>query len=149
MSLLDARTGRTIAEFERKDIPARMDRLSDSLTLVVLRELGRSRRIDMAHATFSPTASLAALKAYLQGEQFYRVARWDSAQVHFERAITLDTTFALAYHRLGAVRRWRDAKFPPDSMAYDMSMCAANCVASFCCVSSMPAAQKKLSRSSR
>ena len=120
MSLLDARTGRTIAEFERKDVPARMDRLSDSLTLAVLRELGRSRRIDMAHATFSPTASLAALKAYLQGEQFYRVARWDSAQVHFERAIALDTTFALAYHRLGAVRRWRDAKFPPDSMAYEL-----------------------------
>ena len=118
MSLLDVRTGRTVAEFERKDIPARMDRLSDSLTLAVLQELGRSRRIDMAHATFSPTASLAALKAYLQGEQFYRVARWDSAQVHFERAITLDTTFALAYHRLGAVRRFRDAKFPPDSVAY-------------------------------
>jgi serine/threonine-protein kinase len=119
-SLLDVRTGRTIAEFERKDIPSRMDRLSDSLTLAVLRELGRSRRIDMAHATSSPTASLAALKAYLQGEQFYRVARWDSAQVHFERAIGLDTTFALAYHRLGAVRRWRDAKFPPDSVAYEL-----------------------------
>ena len=120
MSLLDVRAGRTVAEFERKDVPARMDRLSDSLALAVLRELGRSRRIDMAHATFSPTASLAALKAYLQGEQFYRVARWDSAQVHFERAISLDTTFALAYHRLGAVRRWRDAKFPPDSVAYEL-----------------------------
>jgi serine/threonine-protein kinase len=120
MSLLDVRTGRTVAEFERKDIPGRMDRLSDSLALAVLQELGRSRRIDMAHATFSPTASLAALKAYLQGEQFYRVARWDSAQVHFERAIDLDTTFALAYHRLGAVRRFRDAKFPPDSVAYEL-----------------------------
>ena len=84
-SLLDVKTGRTLAEFERRDIGGRMDRLSDSLTLAVLRELGRSRRIDMAHATSSPTASLAALKTYLQGEQFYRAAVWDSAQMHFER----------------------------------------------------------------
>ena len=118
VSLLDVKTGRRIAEFERKDIGARMDRLSDSLTLAVLRELGRSRRIDMAHATSSPTMSLAALKAYLQGEQFYRAAVWDSAQVHFEQALAFDTTFALAYHRLAAVHRWRDVSDPPDSMAY-------------------------------
>ena len=72
----------------------------------------------MARATFSPTASLPALKAYLQGEQFYRVAQWDSAQTHFERALSLDSTFALAYHRLAAVMRWRDTKEVPDSAAY-------------------------------
>ena len=82
----------TLAEIEERDLAARMDRLSDSLTVLVLRELGRSRRIDMARATSSPTTSLAALKAYLQGEQFYRVARWDSAQTRFERALSLDTT---------------------------------------------------------
>ena len=72
----------------------------------------------MAHATSSPTTSLAALKAYLQGEQFYRAAVWDSAQAHFEQALTLDTTFALAYHRLAAVWRWRDVHDPPDSVAF-------------------------------
>lgn len=116
--LLDAHTGRTLAEIERRDVPGRIDRLSDSLTIAVLRELGRSRRIDLARATSSPTTSLAALKAYLQGEQFYRAARWDSAQVHFERALSLDSTFALAYHRLAAVRRWRDPKDVPDSATY-------------------------------
>ena len=120
VSLLDVRTGRTVTEFERRDVSARMDRLSDSLTLGVLRELGRSRRIDMAHATSSPTNSLAALKTYLQGEQFYRAAVWDSAQVHFEEALALDTTFALAYHRLAAVRRWRDPHDPPDPVAYEL-----------------------------
>ena len=118
VSLLDAKTGRRVAEFEQKDIGARMDRLSDSLTVAVLRELGRSRRIDMAHATSSPTSSLAALKAYLKGEQYYRAALWDSAQVHFEQALALDTTFAMAYHRLAAVHRWRDVRDPPDSTAY-------------------------------
>jgi tetratricopeptide (TPR) repeat protein len=120
VSLLDVRTGRTVSEFERRDVSARMDRLSDSLTLGVLRELGRSRRIDMAHATSSPTNSLAALKTYLQGEQYYRAAVWDSAQAHFEEALALDTTFALAYHRLAAVRRWRDPHDPPDSVAYEL-----------------------------
>jgi serine/threonine-protein kinase len=118
VNLLDVKTGRTLAEFEQRDSTARMDRLSDSLTRAVLRELGRSRRIDMANATSTPTVSLAALKTYLQGEQFYRAAVWDSAQAHFEQALALDTTFALAYHRLAAVWRWRDVRDPPDSLAY-------------------------------
>jgi len=118
VNLLDAKTGRTIAEIEERDVADRVDRLSDSLTIAVLRELGRSRRIEMANASSSPTMSIAALKAYLQGEQFYRAARWDSAQHHFERALLVDTTFALAYHRLAAVRRWRDAKYLPDSITY-------------------------------
>jgi len=118
VSVLDAKTGRTIAEIEQRDVTERIDRLSDSLTIAVLRELGHSRPIDMANATSSPTVSIAALKAYLQGEQFYRAARWDSAQKHFERALSADTTFALAYHRLAAVRRWRDVKYLPDSITY-------------------------------
>jgi serine/threonine-protein kinase len=120
VSLLDAKTGRTIVELERRDVSGRIDRLSDSLALAVLREIGRSRGIDVAHATSSPTSSLAALKAYLRGEQFYRAANWDSAQTHFDRAIALDTTFALAYHRAAAVRRWRDATFVPDSSTYEL-----------------------------
>ncbi|HEY4129735.1 MAG TPA: hypothetical protein VGM50_03930, partial [Gemmatimonadaceae bacterium] len=120
VSLLDAQTGRTIAEFEQRDVPERMDRISDSLTMEVLRELGRSRRIDMARATSSPTNSVAALKAYLQGEQFYRAAAWDSAQTRFTRAIQLDTEFTLAYHRLAAVRKWLDPREIPDSTTYEL-----------------------------
>ena len=116
--LLDTKTGRTLAEIEQRDLAGRMDRLSDSIAVAVLRELGRSRRTDLAHATSWPTTSLAALKAYLQGEQFYRAALWDSAQKHFEHALAFDSEFALAYHRLAAVRRWRDTSDVPDSVAY-------------------------------
>jgi serine/threonine-protein kinase len=45
---------------------------------------------------------------------------WDSAQIHFEHALERDSTFALAYHRLAAVRRWRDANFVPDSVTYEL-----------------------------
>jgi len=116
--LLDATTGHSLAEIERRDVTSRFDRLTDSLTVAVLRELGRSRHSDLARATSSPTKSLGALKAYLQGEQFYRVAQWDSAQSWFERAVGLDSSFALAYHRLAAVRAWRDPKDVPDSMTF-------------------------------
>src|SRR5262249_25931950 len=104
----------------RRDIPARVDRLTDSLTVAVLRELGRSRHIDMARATSSPTNSIAALKAYLQGEQFYRAAELDSAQMLFERALRLDSSFALRYHRLASVRIWRDPKDIPDSSTFEL-----------------------------
>jgi eukaryotic-like serine/threonine-protein kinase len=118
--LLDASNGQSLAEIERRDIPARVDRLTDSLTVAVLRELGRLRHIDMARATSSPTNSIAALKAYLQGEQFYRAAELDSAQTWFERALRLDSAFALAYHRLASVRIWRDPKDIPDSATFEL-----------------------------
>lgn len=113
--VIDAHTGQTLVEVEQRDLETRLDRLSDSLTVAVLRELQRARHLDMARATSAPTASIPALKAYLKGEQFYRAALWDSAQLHFERALALDSTFALAYHRLGGVRRWRDSSDVPDS----------------------------------
>ena len=118
--LFDVSTGRAIAEFDQRDLSGRMDRLADSLTVAVLREVGRSRGTNVGNAPASTTTSLSALKAYLQGEQYYRAARWDSAQVHFERAVTIDTTFALAYHRLAAVHRFRDTHDVPDSVAYVM-----------------------------
>jgi TolB-like protein len=119
-SLVDVATGRAVAEIEQRDVEGRMDRISDSLIVTVIREIARQRKIDLAHATASPTTSLPALKAYLLAEQFYRAAMWDSAQIHFEHALQRDSTFALAYHRLAAVRRWRDANFVPDSLTYEL-----------------------------
>jgi TolB-like protein len=119
-SVLDVVTGRPIAEIEQRDVEGRMDRISDSLIVTVIREIARERKIDLAHATSSPTTSLPALKAYLLAEQFYRAAMWDSAQIHFEHALQRDSSFSLAYHRLAAVRRWRDANFVPDSVTYEL-----------------------------
>src|SRR5262249_6749825 len=36
------------------------------------------------------------------------------------RALNLDSSFALAYHRLAAVRTWRDPKDVPDSMTFEL-----------------------------
>ena len=67
VDLLDASTGRILAEIEQRDVPYRIDRLSDSITVAVLREVGRLRGSDFARAALWPKTSLAALKAYLQG----------------------------------------------------------------------------------
>ena len=117
-NLLDVKTGRVVVELEQRDLADRIDRLSDSLTVAVLRALGQSRPSGIAEEGSWPTSSLAALKAYLHGEQFSRAAQYDSAQLYFERALALDSAFALAYHRLAAVRRWRDTRDLPDSTTY-------------------------------
>ena len=117
-ALYDASSGQKLGEFERSDLAERMDRLSDSLTVSVVRELSLTRRIDVARATAAPTTSIVALKLYLQGEQLYRSAQWDSAKTLYYRATQIDTAFALAYHRLAAVLKPGGVRDPSDSLAH-------------------------------
>ena len=105
-TLFDVASGKAIAEFERADQPDRVDRLADSLTVDLLRELGRTRPEAQLRFSSVGTTSLSALKAFLQGEQSFRRAAWDSATVHYERAVVLDTAFVLALWRLGLARGW-------------------------------------------
>ncbi|MGV3708956.1 MAG: serine/threonine-protein kinase [Gemmatimonas sp.] len=106
--LVDTRTKQSLMSMERRDVAARIDRLADSITTNVLRELSRTHRMVATRTTFTGTTSLPALKEFLRGEQFYRAARWDSAQFHFELATHFDSAFAISYHRLASVREWRD-----------------------------------------
>jgi DNA-binding SARP family transcriptional activator/TolB-like protein len=52
------------------------------------------------------THSLAALKAYLEGETNFRRGAFASAQAGFQAAIALDSTFALAWYRLASAYSW-------------------------------------------
>jgi TolB-like protein len=52
------------------------------------------------------TGSLAALRAYLDGERAYRETRIDVAIEAFGRAVSADSTFALAYSRLAYASSW-------------------------------------------
>jgi serine/threonine-protein kinase len=105
-TLFDAASGKALAEFERADQPDRVDRLADSLTVDLLRELGRTRPEAQLRFSSVGTASLSALKAFLQGEQSFRRSAWDSAVVHYERAVAMDTAFVLALWRLALAREW-------------------------------------------
>ena len=92
---------RPLAEIELRDAADRMDRLADSLTVRLLRELGRTRRIEVFRTTAMGSTSLPALKAFLRGEQWFRRAAWDSALASYDQAIALDSTFPLALWRSG------------------------------------------------
>ena len=82
--------------------------LVDHLTLEILRLIpggdARERaRIDLARIN---TASLPALKAFLEGEVRFRRSQFESAAVAYGRAVEADSTFALARYRLGVSRQW-------------------------------------------
>ena len=55
------------------------------------------------------SGSLDAAKEYLAGEQLMRVGRYRESAAAFDRAIELDSTFALAYYRKSIAADWIDA----------------------------------------
>ena len=106
-TLLDAESGRPVADFELRGHANAMDQLTDTLTLALLRELGKTRPIGAVRLASFGSTSLPALKAFLQGEQLLRRAEWDSALTAYSRAIELDSTFALALRRTSASLGWK------------------------------------------
>ena len=105
-SVVDVESGRVLGDVERRDALANMDRLSDSLTISLLRELGKTRALSGAQMSSVGTTSLSALKAFLQGEQYFRKSAWDSALASYDRAIEQDSTFSIALVRDGLVHGW-------------------------------------------
>ena len=105
-TVFDVGSGTGLADLELHGTAARMDRLSDSLTVGVLRELGRTRPIGAVRLASLGSTSLPAIKAFLRGEQFYRRAVWDSALVYARRAVAIDSNFTLALRRIPLVLWW-------------------------------------------
>jgi serine/threonine-protein kinase len=81
--------------------------LVDRLSVALLRDVWRSREplpsLDLGSLT---TDSIAALRAYLQGERYYRRFTLDSALAQYTRAVEVDSTFALAHLRRALVFGW-------------------------------------------
>ncbi len=83
-----------------------VDELSIELLRFLLQELEAEPRANLASVT---TGSLAALKAFLNGEQLYRRGQYAEADQAYTRAVAADSTFALALYRLGLTRGWTEA----------------------------------------
>jgi tetratricopeptide (TPR) repeat protein len=60
------------------------------------------------------------MKAFLQGEQWFRQAAWDSSLAAFERAVALDSTFCVAHWRLALVAGWQRVGF--DSLSRTLAL---------------------------
>ncbi|MES2124340.1 MAG: protein kinase [Gemmatimonadota bacterium] len=81
--------------------------LADGLALGVLRDIWRSKEpLPSANTSGIVSSSMAAIRAYLQGERYHRRGQWDSAQVAFEEAVAADSTFALAWYKLANTLGW-------------------------------------------
>jgi tetratricopeptide (TPR) repeat protein len=95
---------RATAEGDTTQLFQLVDHLSADL--LVGRGRGLSSRLMQSAAL--TTRSLEALKAYLKGEQNLRGGdgKFDSAIAGFQRAVAADSTFALAYYRLGVAAGW-------------------------------------------
>jgi len=102
------------ADVEVSGDAARIGELADSLGIAILQALSRSRPIGAVRHVRIGSRSLPALKAFLQGEQFYRRGAWDSALTRYSQAANADTTFALAHSRMAVVLGWG----PPTADAY-------------------------------
>jgi eukaryotic-like serine/threonine-protein kinase len=123
---LDVASGKALAEIELRDAANRMDRMADSLTVRLLRELGRTRGIQVLRTGSPGSTSLPALKAFLQGEQWFRRAAWDSAYTSYQRATELDPQFPLPYWRAGEVIGWQHSAFDSLSEALELRAGALN-----------------------
>jgi hypothetical protein len=90
--------------------------LVDRLSVALLRDVWRSREplpsLNLASLT---TDSIAALRAYLQGERYYRRFALDSALAAYNRAVEVDSTFALAHLRRALVYGWTGGYGSPAS----------------------------------
>lgn len=103
--LLDARSASNQpTEVQVRDSSARMDRVTDSLSVRLLSALGASGSAGTARTLGS--GSLPAIKAFLQGAQYFRNTRFDSAALAFRQAIAIDTSFAIAHTYLNQALGW-------------------------------------------
>src|SRR5438445_11657569 len=100
-AVVDVASGKTLIEIDRSDQTGRIDRLADSVTLDVLRDVRDAGQAGHIRLGAAGTKSLPALRAFLRGEQFFRRFSLDSAIREYERAVALDSGFALALDHLG------------------------------------------------
>jgi len=105
LAAADVATGRVLGtEVSERGAESRLDRVLESATIRLVVEMGRTRRIGAGRLASLGSVSLPAVKAFLQGEQYFRRSAWDSAAVFYDEAIHVDSTFALALDRVAQVR---------------------------------------------
>jgi tetratricopeptide (TPR) repeat protein len=106
--IYDVASGKSLGQAQVQGAPDSVYMLVDRLSIEALKTiLGRPAddlpRVELARVT---TASLPALKAYLEGEVLYRKADWPAAIDAYRRAVDADSTFALAWLRLSESISW-------------------------------------------
>jgi len=108
--LYDARTGSPLGSVQVEGPADSVFSLVDELSVAAVRELASGGAAGAQSFTLSgvSTRSVDALKAYLEGMSHFRRSDFASAAEFFKVAVAEDSTFALAYLRLGDSYGWME-----------------------------------------
>ncbi|HKY96772.1 MAG TPA: protein kinase [Gemmatimonadaceae bacterium] len=99
---------------------ATVEAAAGQVTRWALDELGKTHRIGAVRQSSFGSKSIDAMRAFLQGEQFFRRTSWDSAGISYQRAISFDPSFAVALRRAAQVAGFQ--KNVSDSAATSLSL---------------------------
>jgi serine/threonine-protein kinase len=102
-ALFDVRSGKVRHDIDLRGETARIDALADSLSLPVLRALGGAGELAGTQLYSVGTRSLPALKAFLQGQQYYRRGVSDSAARAYQQSVEFDSTFSLGWRGVASI----------------------------------------------
>lgn len=98
---------RTVGSVQGDSAFALIDRFTVAIVGVTpTPEEAGSSSVDLARLT---TTSVDALKAYLEGESYYRRSEFVQAIEAYQRAVEIDSTFAMAHYRLSKSFGWESA----------------------------------------
>lgn len=124
--IYDVGSGKSLGQAQVEGAPDSVYMLVDRLSIEALRTiLGGADdlpRVELARVT---TASLPALKAYLEGEVLYRKADWTGALAAYREAVEADSTFALAWRRVGEAIGWMPLSDRPPGGPFEAAQAAA------------------------
>ncbi len=99
-AMYDRSGKQTLAHSSVEGAAADLFQLADRLTAELIASRYGDPHQRLARMAATTTGSLPALKAYLEGEQAYREGRDPEAIEALEKAVKIDSTFALGYYRL-------------------------------------------------
>jgi tetratricopeptide (TPR) repeat protein len=100
--ILSEAVGHGRVEGQAEDVFALVDRVASDLLI----RLSGGPQAEVQRVAGVTTSSLPAFKAYMNGENAYRSGQYSEALGHFERAVGIDSTFALAYYRISTAAEW-------------------------------------------
>ncbi len=107
LALEDARTGTTVTTASSKGTSGKLFDLALPLAATVRKELGARApsEAQIVAARASTAADPYAMRAYAEGRERLESSDYEHALAHFERAVTLDPSFALAHDGLARAAR--------------------------------------------
>ncbi|HSM35801.1 MAG TPA: hypothetical protein VK837_05320 [Longimicrobiales bacterium] len=111
-TLIAAGSGDVLASAEVRGSEDELFELIDDLSRSILRLVWRGEELPSFDIASFTTNNFNAIRAFQEGERYYRASQWDSAMASFARAIDEDEEFALAYYRFATAAGWGGAFRP-------------------------------------